>query len=186
MKPTLSDNKQFIIQAFKPHLGLLGIWFIFLIVGGFFTYLGTKIDDNGIAFIIFGCVFMILASAFMLFTLPSSFMYYYEQAKIKKYGSYTSARIINKRIDNYTHKTSSFNSRQPKHINEFLYVIEFEFIYNNQVYKNECFFEHQSTFETISLDTELPIKFLKTNPKNTTLRRRKLSNQLGITEKMCR
>ncbi len=184
MKTTFSDRKQFTIQSIKPHLGLLGIWFAFIVFGGFFVFLGSKIEE-GTAFIVIGFIFIILATAFMLFILPSSFRHYYEQAKIKKHGSYTFAQITNKRIDDYSHNMSSLNEGQSKRIKEHLYVIEFEFVYSNQTYKSECYFEHQSTFDAMTLDTELPIKFLKTNPKNVTLRRRKLSNQLAVSEKLC-
>jgi len=185
LRTTLTDRKKFIIKAIRAHLGLLGVWLLFIILGIFFTFIGNKVESNGLGFIIFGILFIILSSAFMLFTLPSSIRYYYNQAEIKKYGSYTTAKITNKRIDNYSHNNSSFGSKASKEIKEFLYVIEFEFIYNNKTYKNECFFEHKSTFENISFETELPIKFLKNNPKKTFLRRRKLSYQIGIPEKMC-
>ena len=185
MRTTLTDRKQFTIKAIKAHFGLLGIWFLFIITGSFFAFIGSKVESNGLGFIIFGILFIILSSAFMLFTLPSSIKYYYNQAEIKKYGSYTTAKITNKRIDNYSHNSSSFDNKPYKRVKEFLYVIEFEFTYNNQTYKNECFFEHKSTFENISFETELPIKFLKNNPKKTFLRRRKLSNQIGIPEKLC-
>ncbi|AXO81561.1 hypothetical protein DZC78_14590 [Olleya aquimaris] len=186
MKVTFNDQKHFITEAIKPHLGLLGIWLIFIVFGSFFIYLGNHIEQNGIGFVIFGYAFIVLASTFILFTLPSSIMYYYEKAKVKKYGSYTFARITNKRIDDYSHTNSStFDSSKSKVIKEFLYVVEFEFNYNNTTFTNECFFEHKTTFETITLTTKLPIQFLKTNPKKVTLRRRKLSNQLNIPEKLC-
>ncbi|WP_397363306.1 hypothetical protein [Olleya sp. R77988] len=185
MKATFSDRKNFAIYSIKKHLGLIGIGFAFIVFGSIFMLIGYKTND-GLGFIIFGGAFIVISLCFMLYMLPSSFMHYYEQAEIKKYGSFTTAKIINKRVDDYSHNTSSFDSGGSKHIEEFLYVIEFEFTYNNQSYQSECFFEQKSTFEAITLDTELPIKFLKTKPRHVTLRRRKLSNQIGIPEKMCR
>ncbi|MDO6597602.1 hypothetical protein Q4512_11810 [Oceanihabitans sp. 2_MG-2023] len=185
MKTSFSDRKNFTLFALKQHIGLLGIWLVFILFGCFFIFLGNNIEKEGYGFILFGIAFIVLSSTFMLFTLPSSIIYYYEQALTKKYGSYTTATITNKRIDDYSHTTSSFDGGKSKKIAEFLYAIEFQFSYNNQVFEGECFFEHQATFEAITLETQLPIQFLKTNPKKITVRRRKLANQLGIKPKLC-
>jgi len=184
LKTTVSDQIRFIKQAFKPHFGILGIGFAIILFGVLFAFIGFKVE-NGLGFILFGGLFIVLSLAFMLYTLPSSFMYYYEQAEIKKYGSYTTAKVINKRVDDYSHSNSTFNGASKKTIETYLYVIAFEFSYNNTIYNSECFFEHKSTFDAITIHSTLPIKFLKTNPQNVTLRRKKLADQLGITAKMC-
>lgn len=185
MKTTFSNRKQFIIQAIKPHLGIIGIGLVFILFGSLFAYLGTKTEE-GLGFIIFGTAFIVFSLAFMLYVLPSSFLYYYEQAEVKKYGSYTFATITNKRVEDLSYTSSMFSKGPKKTTKEFLFAIEFEFTYNSKIYKNECFFEHKSTFNAITKTTDLPIKFLKTNPKKVTIRRRKLSKQLGIPEKMCK
>ena len=185
MKLNFSDRKNFILFALKQHFGLIGIWSIFLIFGSFFAYLGRNVEENGFGFVLFGLVFIVFSSAIMLYTLPSSLRYYYNQALTKKYGSYTIAKVTNKRVDDYSHTTSSFNGGKSKKIEEFLYVVEFEFTYNSKTYTSECFFEHKTTFEAITLETELPIQFLKTNPNKITVRRRKLANQLGIKSNLC-
>lgn len=185
MKITFLNRKQFVKYTIKKHLGMLSIWLAFIVFGSFFIILGNNIKEDGLGFVLFGALFIILSSSFMLFTLPSSFIYYYEQALTKKYGSNTNAKIINKRVDDYSHTKSIFNNSKQKKLAAFLYVLEFEFYYNNNIYKSECFFEHKSTFDAITQDIELPIKFLKTNPKKVTLRRRKLATTIGISEKMC-
>ncbi|MBU2939484.1 hypothetical protein KO494_08020 [Lacinutrix sp. C3R15] len=185
MKLPFSCRKKFILSALKQHLGLFGIWLVFVLFGSAFAYLGSNIKENKYGFIFFGFAFIILPTAFMRYTLPSSILHYYEQELTKKYGSYTSAKVTNKKIANYSHTTSTFDGGKLKNIKEFLYVVEFQFSYNNQVYESECFFEHKATFEAISLETKLPIQFLKTNPKKITLRRRKLANQLGIKPNLC-
>ncbi len=116
----------------------------------------------------------------MLYVLPSSILHYYEQALTKKHGSYTTAKVTNKRIDDYSHSTSSLDGGNSEMIAEFLYVIAFEFTYNSKIYASECLWTHKATYEAITLETELPIPFLKTNPNKITVRRRKLANQLGI------
>lgn len=185
IKLTFNDRKQFIVFAIKKHLGLLGIWLVFIIFGAFFAYLGSKFKTDGTLFMAFGFGFILLSSAFILFTLPSSLQYYYEQALTKKYGSYTLAKITNKRIDDYSHNLKNLDSSTNKRVKTFLYVIEFQFTYNNTTYSNECYFEHEATFNAITTTTVLPIKFLKTNPNKITVRRQKLSKQLGIKAQLC-
>jgi hypothetical protein len=148
------------------------------------AYLGYFIAKNNFL-ITFGLLFFSFSGSFLLYTMPSSFKYYYEQELTKKYGSYTTANVTNKRIDDYSHTSSTIENGQAKEYKEYLYAIEFEFSYNNRSYSNECFFEEQVAYDAITWDTKIPIKFLKTNPEIVTLRRRKLSNELGIPEKMC-
>lgn len=185
MKLPFSDRKKFILLALKQHLGLFGIWLVFVLFGSAFMYLGSNVEENKYGFMLFGFVFILLPTAFMLYTLPSSILYYYNQALTKKHGSYTIAKVTNKRVDNYSHTTSSFNGGTAKNIEEFLYVICFEFTYLGRTYTSEAFFEHKTTFEAITPNTELPIQFLKTNPNKITLRRRKLANNLGIKPNLC-
>ena len=185
MKLSFTDRKNCIQFALKQHLGLFGIWLVFLFVGDFFAFLGSKVTEEGYGFMIFGFAFIILSTGFMLYVLPSSILHYYEQALTKKHGSYTIAKVTNKRIDDYSHSTSSLDGGNSKKVAEFLYVIEFEFVHNSKTYASECLLTHKATYEAITLETELPIQFLKTNPNKITVRRRKLANQLGIKPNLC-
>ncbi|QRM87896.1 hypothetical protein FG167_01210 [Lacinutrix sp. WUR7] len=185
MKLSFTDRKNFIQFALKQHLGLFGIWLVFLLVGGFFAFLGSKATEEGFGFMLFGFTFIILSTGFMLYVLPSSILHYYEQALTKKHGSYTTAKVTNKRVDDYSHTTSTFQGGKSKKVAAFLYVIAFEFVHHSKTYSSECFLEHQTTFDAIPIGTELPIQFLKTNPNTVTLRRRKLANQLGIKANLC-
>ena len=115
MKTTFSDRKNFIKQAIKPHFGILGIGFAIILFGVLFAFIGLKVE-NGLGFILIGGLFTVLSLAFMIYTLPSSFIYYYEQAEIKKYGSYTTAKVINKRVEDYSHSNSTFNGGSKKTI----------------------------------------------------------------------
>ncbi|MBQ0786203.1 MAG: hypothetical protein KBT69_01790 [Oceanihabitans sp.] len=185
MKLPFSDRKKFILFALKQHVGLFGIWLVFVLFGSTFAYLGSNVEENGFGFMLFGFAFIILSTGFLLYVLPSSILHYYEQALTKKHGSYTTAKVTNKRVEDYSHTTSAFHGGNSKKVAEFLYVIAFEFTYNNKTYASECFLEHQTTFDAIPLGTELPIQFLKTNPNTITLRRRKLAKQLGIKANLC-
>jgi len=41
---------------------------------------------------------------FLGYTIPSSFLYYYEKAIIKKYGGYTTATVIKKYIEDLSYE----------------------------------------------------------------------------------
>ncbi|WP_452228197.1 hypothetical protein [Lacinutrix sp. MEBiC02404] len=184
MKRSFTDRKNCIQFALKQHLGLFGIWLVFVLFGSAFAYLGSNVEEYKFGFMLFGFAFIILSTGFMLYVLPSSILHYYEQALTKKHGSYTTAKVTNKRIDDYSHSTSSLDGGNSEMIAEFLYVIAFEFTYNSKTYASECLWTHKATYEAITLETELPIPFLKTNPNKITVRKRKLANQLGIKANM--
>lgn len=184
MKLTISDRLNFAKEALNKHLGLVGIGLAFIVFGGFFMYLGYR-ADNGLGFMIFGGTFIMISLAFMVFMLPSSMAYYYEQALTKKYGSYTDAKVTNKRIDDYSHSTGSLQGSHAENVSEFMFVVEFQFGYQQKTYTSESFFNEKSTYEMITIGMDLPIQFLRTDPNIVTLRRRKLANNLGIAESAC-
>lgn len=184
MQIPFSEKLRFFKVSLKKNSGPLLIGLTFIVLGLIIAYIGYFVADNT-PLTGFGLTFISFSGFFLLYTMPSSITYYYEQELTKKYGSYTTAKVINKRIDDYSHTSSTLEGGKVKHHEEFLYAIEFEFSYNNQSYSSECFFNQKETYEAILLGSELPIKFLRNNPNNVTLRRRKLSNELGISEKMC-
>ena len=184
MNISFSDKLSFFKASLKKNAGPLLIGLTFIILGFVVAYIGYFVADNN--FLTgFGLTFIAFSVFFLLYTMPSSFMYYYEQEMTKKYGSYTTATVADKRIDDYSHTSSTFENGKAKHHEEFLYVIEFTFNYNDQSYSNECYFNQKATYERILVGDELPIKFLRHDPNIVTLRRRKLSNELGISEKLC-
>jgi len=179
-----SDKLKFFKAALKNNTGPLLIGLTFIVLGLVVAYIGYFAAENN--FLTgFGLTFIAFSGFFLLYTMPSSFMYYYEQEMTKKYGSYTSATVADKRIDDYSHTSSTLENGQAKHYEEFLYVIEFVFNYKDKSYSSECYFNEKETYERILIGDELPIKFLRHDPNIVTLRRRKLSNELGISEKMC-
>lgn len=184
MNLTYRDKLKFFNASLKKNSGPLLIGLLFILLGAIVAYIGYAVAENN-WLTGFGLTFISFSGFFLLYTMPSSFMYYYEQELTKKYGRYTSARVINKRIHDYSHTSMTFENGQAKHFEEYLYVIEFQFSYDNQTYTNECFFEEKSTFEAISINSELPIQYLRHDPSKVKLRRRKLANDIGIPEKMC-
>ncbi|MCK8479665.1 hypothetical protein [Psychroserpens algicola] len=184
MNIPLRDKIHFTRVSLKKNAGPLLIGLIFIILGLVLAYIGYFIAENN--FLTgFGITFISFSGFFLIYTMPSSYMHYYEQELTKKYGSYTTARVVHKRIDDYSHTSSSFEGGKAIQHEEYLYVIEFEFNYKNKSYESECFFEQKKTYEQIPVGYELPVKFLRNNPEKVTLRRRKLANELGISEKMC-
>lgn len=184
MQIPLNDRLQFLKKVFSKHLGLLVVSSVFIILGFVLITIGYyKAESN---FLIgFGITFITVTGSILLYTMPSSFKYYYEQEITKKYGSYAYAIVIDKKTHDYSHTSNSFEGGKLKHYEEYLYAVEFQYTYNNETYSSECFFEEKSTFDLIYVNAKLPIQFLKHNPSKVKVRRRKLSKELGIPEKLC-
>lgn len=176
-----SDKLNFFKFSLKKNSGPLSIGLIFIIIGVVLMYIGYFIADNN--FLIgFGFTFFSFSGSFLLYTMPSSFTHYYEQALTKKYGKYATAKVIKKRIDDYSYTSNTFESGQLKHYEELLYAIEFQFDHDHITYYNECFFEDKTVYDAITIDTPIPIKFLRNNPEKVTVRHRKLSNDLDLSQ----
>lgn len=177
MNIPFNERFQFFKASVRKNSGPLLIGLLFIVVGIVLMYLGYFVADNN--FLTgFGFTFFSFSGSFLLYTMPSSFKHYYEQEVTKTYGSYTTAKVINKRVEDYSHTSNTFEGGQPKHYEEYLYAVEFEFSYNNTTYTNACFIDDKALFDAITLDTELPIQFLRHQPEKVTLRARKLSNTL--------
>lgn len=181
MNIPFNERFQFFKASVRKNSGPLLIGLLFVSIGLVLMYFGYVVADNN--FLTgFGFTFLSFSGAFLLYTMPSSYLYYYEQEVTKKYGSYTTAKVINKRVEDYSHTSSTFEGGKPKHYEDYLYVVEFEFSYNNKTYTKDYFCDDKSIFDAITLDTKLPIQFLRHNPEKVKLRERKLSNALKSTQ----
>lgn len=175
---------EFFKVSVRKNAGPLAIGAVFVCCGFLLMYLGFFVTENSILGG-FGLTFISFSGMFLLYTIPSSYRHYYEQEVTKAYGSYTTAKVIHKRVDDYSYTSSTIEDGTVKTHEDYVYAIVFEFHYNHKRYTGEFYFEHKSTFQAIARDSELPIQFLRHNPNQTKLRRRKLSNALGISEDMC-
>ena len=115
--------------------------------------------------------------------MPSSFLHYYEQAQAKKYGAYTTAQIIEKEEKDVSY-FDNVDNREIR-IEEFQYFLTYAFDYNDKTYQNTFLVASKNCFEALPVGAVIPIKFLKTNPNTSSVRNRKMANELGLTIKEC-
>mgnify|MGYP001803329234 CR=1 FL=1 len=109
MKSTLGDKLQFSKIALQKNGGPLLIALVFMVLGAVVVYLGIRYEVTFM--VVFGSVFAGIPALGMLFTMPSSFLYYYEQAQTKKYGTYTTANIIAKEAKDVSYVTGKGNNK---------------------------------------------------------------------------
>ena len=177
MKITISDKLDFTKESLKKNRGILLIGALFIVIGSVLIYIATGIE-NHIFLYIFGGIFIAFPLFIIVYTMPSSFMYYYEQAQIKKYGSFTTAVITHKEIEDnsYTEKIDNRIER----IEELNYLISFTFNYQNNEFVNSFYVNTKEAFEALKIGNSIPIKFLKTDPKKSSVRLIKLSKEIGL------
>ncbi len=163
--------------AIKKHSGILAILLIFIAIGILLIYIATKIEKP-IALYGFGGFVMVFSLFVFFYTIPSSFLYYYEQEITKKYGSYTIAKITNKEIEDHSYQEKA--DGHIDYIEEFHYLLSYVFEYNETTYENSFYVNSLACYEKLTIGAKIPIKFLRTNPKKSSVRRVKLSKELGI------
>lgn len=181
MKLSLSDRIKFSIAAIKKHGFLLAFGLSFLGVGCFLIYLGIKYDNN-ITLLIIGGFVTLFMGFFLGYTMPSSLLFYYEKAVIKKYGSYTYATVIKKHIEDHSYVEKIDNRINP--VKEFHYIIDYVFTYKKE-YTNSFYVTSKACFDKIEIGSEIPIKFLKIKPEQAEPRRQKLCKDLGLEYSDC-
>ena len=177
---SISEKLELIIKSSKAYRGVLLIGLLFIGVGAVLITIGVRFDITFL--IVFGSIFIAVALFFLIFTLPSSILYYYEKALLKKYGKYTNATILEKEIINnsyYDKNTYAVDSASKGAlIEELSYLLNFSFEYQNQMYKNSDFVE-KNEYEKLNNGDLIPIHFLRTDPKKSFIRKVKLKNSIS-------
>ncbi|CDF79767.1 conserved hypothetical protein [Formosa agariphila KMM 3901] len=177
IRQTLSEKIKLLIESSKAYRGILYIGFLFITLGTLLIYIGLRFDI--IFLIVFGGIFISVALFFLIYTIPSSMIHYYEKALVKKHGKYTTATILDKEIiDNsyYDKNTYAVDSMSKgKRIEELNYVLKYTFEYQSKEYKNSAFVQ-KNEFETLNVGDKIPIRFLKTDPNTSFVRKIKLKN----------
>lgn len=181
MKSTFSDKLQFSKIALQKNGGPLLIALVFMALGAIVVYLGLRYQVTFM--VVFGGLFGGIPAIGMLFTMPSSFMYYYEQAQTKKYGAYTTATIIAKEVKDVSYVTGKGNIKTK--VEEFQYFLTYSFEHDGKPYENTFLVASKSCFDVLNIGTSIPIQFLRTNAKQSSVRRRKLANELQLPFKDC-
>lgn len=154
---------------------------LFFCVGLFLIYLGITFNDASVLNYI-GGFFIVFTIFFFGFTMPSSLLYYYEKAIIKKYGSYTDAVVINKYVEDLSYNENT--DGRTVRVEEFHYIIDYQFTYLKD-YTNTFYLEHKTSYDKIEIGSKIPIKFLKIKPEQAEPRRHKLSKDLGLGTNAC-
>ncbi|MFP4845536.1 hypothetical protein [Winogradskyella sp. PE311] len=181
MKITISDKVNFSISAVKKHSFLLLMGLTFLGIGCFLIYLGITSDAN-IPLLVAGGFVTLFMGFFLGYTMPSSFMYYYEKEVVKKYGSYTKAIITKKYIED-----QSYEERVDNRIDKvelLLYIIDYKFTYQKE-YTGSFYVADKTCFDALQIGYNIPIKFLKHKPEQAEPRRQKLCLDLGLERNRC-
>ncbi|WP_394973539.1 hypothetical protein [uncultured Croceitalea sp.] len=181
MKLSLKDKLHFTKVSLRKNSGPLLIMLLFIVIGAFLIYLGLRTNTTFLW--IFGIVFGGIPLLILIFTMPSSFLYYYEQAQTKKYGAYGTAKIIEKEEKDVSYFTRKNKIEQKTE--EFQYFLTYTFEYNNTNYHNTFLVVGKNCFGTLTEGASIPIRFLRSNPKKSTVRRRKLAKELGLPLKDC-
>ena len=181
MRLSLADRIKFSIIAIKKHGFLLAMGITFLGIGCFLIYLGIIYEYNTPLLVTGGFVTLFMGF-FLSYTMPSSLLYYYEKAVIKKYGSHTNGIVIKKHIEDQSYE-ESIDNRVDK-IQLILYRIDYKFTYKKE-YTNSFYIDHKTCFDSIVIGSKIPVKFLKHKPEQAEPRRQKLCNDLGLERNLC-
>ena len=150
-------------------------------IGCFLIVLGIKYDNN-IPLLITGSFVTLFMGFFLGYTMPSSLLYYYEKAVIKKYGSYTKAIVIDKKTEDCSY-TNTIGGRT-EIVKEYHYYFTYKFTYKTE-FTNSFYVKSQLCFDKIEIGSEIPIKFLKSKPLQSEPRRQKLCKDLGLDIEAC-
>ena len=177
---SIADRIKFSAQAIKKNWGVLAILGVFALGGGFLVFLAPKIETP-IALYVFGGAFIGVSVFTFIITMPSSLRYFYDQAYIEKYGGYTTAKIIHKEI----HDTSYTDDETGRVIEELAYLLTYSFTYFGETIEGTFYVSTRNCYDKIQTGTEIPIKFLKTKPTQSSVRRIKLANDLGLKRGDC-
>lgn len=181
MNSSFKDKLNFTKISLRKNAGPLLIVLVFMLIGAVLICISLKTNTTFLW--IFGGVFVLVALFMMLCTMPSSFLHYYEQAQTKKYGAYTTAKIVEK-VENDVSYIDTVSNREIR-IEEFQYVLTYHFEHNSIAYENTFLVAGKNCFNALTEGASIPIQFLRTDPNKATVRRRKLANELGLPLKEC-
>ncbi|NER17491.1 hypothetical protein [Spongiivirga citrea] len=157
------------------------IFLVFIGLGIILLYVGSRASETSTRWFLysFGGFVIIFVLFFIIYTMPSSIMHYYEKALTNKYGAYTKAVIVKREIEDHSY-TENETLLQMLH-----YGIHYEFEYQGRLQKGFFYVYHQECYDKLLVGDDIPIKFLKTKPEKSFPRRIKLCNELQLDRKFC-
>lgn len=160
MQQTLFNKLVLLLRSSRAYINIVIIGLFFIGAGMTIIWGAFSLDGpiDRLFMIIFGGFLVCLSLFFMIYTLPSTVIYYYNKELAKKYGRHTKAKITKKEIiDNSYYEKKRF-------IEEMEYLISFAFEYRGQSFENSDFVGKEY-FESLKISDSISIKYLITNPK---------------------
>lgn len=110
-------------------------------------------------------------------------LFYYDKAMTKKYGAYSTASITKKTIEDHSYEDGIGSNN--KYVEHYMYLIEYQFEYRNKINHGAFYLNKETVFNTLEIGDLIAIKFLRTNPEKSNVRRQKLCLDLGFNRNMC-
>ncbi|PNW29096.1 hypothetical protein [Formosa algae] len=176
LKISFSRKIKFIQIAIKKNGGILILLSFFLFLGIAMIWFSYR--AGVLLMVAFGIFVTGMALFTIVYTIPSSIMYYYEKEVIKKYGAFTTAVITKKEIEDHSY----IDDETKKKVEEVTYLIEYTFEYNYKHFSTFSIVENKEFYDQLTIGLDIPIKYLKTNPNKSSVRMRKLKNSLKKKE----
>ncbi|QDO94548.1 hypothetical protein FNB79_11420 [Formosa sediminum] len=172
LKISTSEKLKFMKVALQKNSCILILLSFFLFLG--ITIIGCSYVYNIILMVAFGVFIFGMALFTMLYTMPSSLRYHYENEIIKKYGAFTTAIITKKEVEDYSYIDTETKNKVEEYVN----TITYEFNYNSEHYLGDAVIDDKTLYHSLTVGLEIPIKYLKTNPNQSSVRIKKLKKSL--------
>lgn len=186
MKLSFRDRLPHIKYSIKENLAPTSLILFFVLILYLFTglvFYNTFILNEAtysfedIFILLFLCVFSIILTIVFFYTIPSSLFYYYEKSIIKKHGSYSSAIVSKKFIEDNSYTDDL------KKIIEIHYFVEYEYLIKDKKFTGVFILENEAFYNLIELSSEIPILLVKKKPSLSKARIIKLGTSLGLSRK---
>ncbi|WP_434779527.1 hypothetical protein [Neisseria sp. Ec49-e6-T10] len=156
-------------QSFKKHTSII---MVFCVLSTSFIGLGVLLLflRSNFLVIILGVIFIavgILLAVIGITTIYSSILYYRDRELMKKLGTNTEAKVVSIEVENIDDEQKAF-------------TVTYQFEYRRQDYEGSDIVDTQSKIAIADFPIYIPIRFLKSDPQNSLIRKRTLSSQLKI------
>jgi hypothetical protein len=137
----------------------------------------TTYSFEDVFVLLFLSAFSLILTIVFFYTIPSSLSYYYDKSIIKKHGSYSSAFVSKKFIEDNSYTDDL------KKITEIHYFVEYEYLIKERKFTGVFILENEAFYNLIELNSEIPILLVKKKPSLSKARIIKLGTSLGLSRK---
>ncbi|WGI20218.1 hypothetical protein [Amylibacter sp. IMCC11727] len=158
-----SDKIKFGWAAVARHGMLWGIFGTFMAAGALVVWAAPVLDDAWFVYA-FGWLFILFPLGMMVWTMPSSLMFYYEKQVVKKYGRSAEAVV-----------TDIYDEVLDENVT--LYYVEYEFTYKSAQHSGKFYVDEHKLVARMRVGDNVPIKFLAFDPSQSDVRMRSLKGK---------